>query len=79
MGIEISKRRAKRCVTHHNGCDCREYGYKQMQDALERIKLFACWHYDPEADVENSSPDDQVAHVNGLIVKECKKALEVTQ
>lgn len=37
----VSKARAKRCVTHHFACDCREYRYEQMRDALIRIMVWA--------------------------------------
>lgn len=37
----VSKARAERCVTHHFGCDCREYRYERMQGALMRILIWA--------------------------------------
>jgi len=49
---------------------------KRMQAALERIRELASWHYDPAVDESDTSPDDQVAHVNGLIVRACVEALE---
>lgn len=37
----ISKHRASKCVSHHFACDCREYRYRQMQDALVKIMIWA--------------------------------------
>ncbi len=51
-----------------------EQRYKQIA-VLQGIKLLASWHYDPEADFGDLSPDDQVAHVNARIVFECDQAL----
>lgn len=36
-----SAARAKRCVTHSYACDCREYRYERMHDALIRIMVWA--------------------------------------
>ena len=33
----VSKARAERCVTHHYGCDCREYRTLKMREALNTI------------------------------------------
>lgn len=52
-----------------------EQRYKQIA-TLKGIKLLASWHYDPEADFGDLSPDDQVAHVNARIVFECDEALK---
>lgn len=38
---KVSKARAKRCVTHSYACDCREYRYERMRDALIRIMVWA--------------------------------------
>jgi|688.fasta_scaffold876851_1 hypothetical protein len=51
-----------------------EFRYRQIA-VLQGIKLLASWHYDPEADFGDLSPDDQVAHVNARIVWECDQAL----
>lgn len=32
--------RAKKCVTHHHACDCREYKFNEMESAL---KVIATW------------------------------------
>jgi hypothetical protein len=37
----VSAAMAKGCVTHHYGCDCREYRYARMQQALIRIMIWA--------------------------------------
>lgn len=37
----VSKAWAKRCVTHRYACDCREYRYERMRDALIRIMAWA--------------------------------------
>ncbi len=52
-----------------------EMRYRQIA-VLQGIKLLASWHYDPEADFGDLSPDDQVAHVNARIVFECNEALK---
>jgi len=52
-----------------------EQRYKQIA-VLQGIKLLASWHYDPEANFDDVSPDDQVAHVNARIVWECDMALK---
>lgn len=52
-----------------------EMRYRQIA-VLQGIKLLASWHYDPEADFGDLSPDDQVAHVNARIVWECDMALK---
>jgi hypothetical protein len=49
--------------------------YRQIA-VLNGIKLLASWHYDPEANFDNLSPDDQVAHINARIVWECDMALK---
>ena len=73
---EVSAARAKRCVTHSYACDCREYRSEQMRAALERIRELASSHCDLAVDEADTSPDDQVSHVNGLIVRECNEALQ---
>ena len=73
---EVTAARAKRCVTHHFGCDCREHRFEQMRAALERIRELASWHCDLAVNESDTSPDDQVAHINGLIVRECIDALQ---
>ena len=52
-----------------------EMRYRQIA-VLQGIKELAAWHYDPEADFADLSPDDQVAHVNARIVWECNQALK---
>lgn len=37
----VSAARAKRCVTHYYGCDCREYRFERMREALIRIMVWA--------------------------------------
>lgn len=37
----VSKARAEQCVTHHLGCNCREYRYERMRNALIRIMVWA--------------------------------------
>ena len=44
--------------------------------ALEQITELVSWHYDPEADPSNMSPDDNVAHVNGLVWQICRRVLD---
>jgi hypothetical protein len=52
-----------------------EMRYRQIA-VLQGIKLLASWHYDPEANFDDVSPDDQVAHINARIVFECDQALK---
>ena len=73
---EVSEARAKRCVTHSYACDCREYRFERMRAALERIRELASWHCDLAVNESDTSPDDQVAHINGLIVRKCIQAFE---
>jgi len=49
---------------------------ERLRLALSTIEHLALWHCDESADVDNTSPDDQVAYVNGLIVQVCRKAVE---
>lgn len=37
MSNEISRFQAARCVTHSYACDCREYQFNTMRDALKAI------------------------------------------
>lgn len=33
--------RVRRCTTHHHACDCREWRYEQMEQALRIIKTWS--------------------------------------
>jgi len=48
---------------------------ERFQLVVSIIEKLALWNCDESADVDNASPDDQVAHVNGLIVQACRKAM----
>jgi len=37
----VSAAAAKRCVTHSYACDCREYRFERMREALIRIMVWA--------------------------------------
>jgi len=37
----VSAARAERCVTHSYACDCREYRFERMREALIRILVWA--------------------------------------
>jgi hypothetical protein len=37
----VSAARAKRCVTHNHGCDCRKYRFARMRQALIQIMIWA--------------------------------------
>jgi hypothetical protein len=52
-----------------------EMRYRQIA-VLNGIKLLASWHFDPEANFDDVSPDDQVSHINARIVFECDQALK---
>ena len=45
-----------------------------LENVLVEISGLAAWHFDPDADPENESPEDQTAHVNGLIISAIEKA-----
>jgi hypothetical protein len=45
-GMMESEAKAKRCVTHHNACDCREYRMQEMEAALKVIAAWAKWWSD---------------------------------
>ena len=60
----------------HHLLEIARYEDRHKQIAvLQGIKLLASWHYDPEADFGDLSPDDHVAHINARIVFECDQAL----
>jgi septal ring factor EnvC (AmiA/AmiB activator) len=46
-----------------------------LAEALESVESLASWHCDTETDPNNTSPEDNVAHINGIIVQETRKAL----
>ena len=41
---------------------------REIIEAIQSIRELASWHFDPDADPDNESPDDNAAHINGLIV-----------
>jgi len=45
----------------------------ELLGAMREIEGLASWHYDANADPGDPSPDDMTAHVNGLIVKVCRR------
>lgn len=49
--------------------------HMDLRNALREIRELALWHCDEEADPADESPEDMTAHVNGLIVQTCDKAL----
>ena len=49
----------------------------QVRLLLDEIKILSEWHIDYDADENNDSPDDQVAHINGLIYQKAKKVIEL--
>lgn len=51
----------------------------RLRAVLETISELAAWHADDEADPANPSPEDQVAHINGLIRRACADALSNTE
>jgi hypothetical protein len=36
-----SKEKAEKCVTHHYGCDCREYRFNRLRNAIDTISRIA--------------------------------------
>lgn len=67
---EIDLRSARECSADECCANLMRY-----RDALEAVADLAGWYSDDEADENDASPDDMVAHVNGLIRKLCKAAL----
>lgn len=66
----------KKLEAVHHLLEIARYEDRHKQIAvLQGIKLLASWHYDPEADFGDLSPDDKVAHINARIVWECNQAL----
>ena len=61
-----------RCECETNECCANLMRYR---DALDAVADLASWHTDDEADSDDTSPDDMVAHVNGLVRQRCKAAL----
>jgi len=37
----VSEKRAKKCITHHYACDCREFNHSVMSMALKVIHTWA--------------------------------------
>lgn len=48
-----SLQRAANCVTHHHGCDCREYRHMQIEGTLEQIQDLA----DCNSEIESAKDD----------------------
>ena len=66
VSMSVSKKRAERCVTHHYGCDCREYRFAQMELALQIIRTWAS--------CDKTSPDSREKAMAN-IVTQCNKGL----
>ncbi len=66
--MKVSKKRAERCVTHHYGCDCREYKLTQMELALKIIRTWAS--------CDKTSPDSREKAMAN-IVAQCNKGLSL--
>jgi len=63
-------KRVTNCVTHHAACDCREYQFGAMKDALMVIEVWANnWMSDPAI-----VPDQFAA-----IAKKCRDARNVLE
>lgn len=52
---------------------------RMLAAALREVHELAGWYADDEADAEDESPDDMVAHVNGLIRQICAKAIRAVK
>ena len=48
----------------------------RLREALRTISDYASWQTDDDADPEDRSPEDMVAHINGLIRRACREALK---
>lgn len=49
----------------------------ELGQLLDIIETYALEHCDEDADVQNTQPEDMVAHRNGLIVQLCRRAKEL--
>lgn len=56
-----------------------ESAARMLAAALREVHELAGWYADDEADAEDESPDDMVAHVNGLIRQICAKAIRAVK
>ena len=45
----------------------------RLIELLVDVEDLASWHCDDNADPNDDSPDDNVAHINGLIVQVCRR------
>ena len=59
---------------HGERIECPNCMCDRLQSTLAEIEALASWHCDEDADPLDTSPEDQAAHVNGLIVRLCRKA-----
>ncbi len=49
---------------------------ERLTKALDQIVGIASWHHDEDASFDDPSPDDAVAHANGLVVRVAREALK---
>ena len=50
---------------------------KELLRTITEIKELALNHCDPDADENDTSPDDMTAHINGLIVQKCQVLIKI--
>ena len=48
---------------------------ERLEDAIREIADLASWHMDEDAEETNETPEDAVAHVNGLVWQKCMRLL----
>lgn len=53
--------------------DIRRDERKKIAEAVSEIRALASWHADYDADPADQSPEDQTAHINGLILQACDR------
>ena len=66
--LNISEKKAERCVTHHYACDCREFEHATMNTALKVIHIWATF------EIENGN--ENPFHVLKQIANKSAKALK---
>lgn len=61
-------KRVRDCIRHFNGCQCREWRFEQMQQALRIIRTWAA--------CDSSSPQTRLDAMNDIANKAAEGLLE---
>jgi len=65
----ITKPNAMHCTTHHTACDCREYRFQQMEEALKTIRSWARYDLEDDYDVKALNTKDVFDFCNMVLEK----------